>query len=70
MAFDIGMHQRIALRPQHIAFEFERMKSGLLLLGGEGMRLHPVDRKIRVALRLHRPGGEIGKRVARSASSM
>ena len=64
LGIDVGVLQRVAHRPQHAAFEFERGQHLLLLLGRAGVALAIVQRKVGVARGLRRPLVEIGERLA------
>ena len=51
---DIGVIERVELRPQHIAFELERRPAPAAALGGPRLALDVVEREIGVARRLGR----------------
>ena len=64
LGIDVGVLQRVAHRPQHAAFEFERGEHLLLLLGRAGVAPAIIQRKVGVARGLRRPLVEIGERLA------
>src|SRR6185437_8724195 len=61
---DISVVERIELRPQDAAFEFERGQDGLLLLGRVCFAFYVIEREIGIARRLGEAGVEIGQRLA------
>ena len=48
-AHDVREIERIELRPQHVALEFDRGDASFLHLARAGVRLHELEREGRVA---------------------
>src|ERR1700728_2633355 len=59
-AVDIGVVQRVKLRPQYIGLERQSRKGAPLLFDSAGVALNVVERELSVPRRLIKPAAEIG----------